>query len=1636
MNHRKIFEYFSAVARVGLLLTVLAMCNLQPLSAQADWMASLPDEAFIDQLSIPGAHDAASKNATVLFVSASTQDLTLADQLTKGVRAFDLRPRDDNDNMPIYHGSANTNVTMASALSTMSSFLTSHPGETVVLIIRHERDNPSDTQRNNFNTRLTARLTAVDNQIVAWRPDLTLGEARGKMIVLCRNDYVNYQKAGFIGNWEAGQNSDYSDSAWQREATMRSTSGYSCSLYIQDYFGNITASVKSNRVNRLLDFSTSGLTRRAGHHAWVVNHTAGYTSSTGTRTTYRNNATTQNPNAINYINNQPTPGPTGIILMDYAGSNSNSCAGLDLVNAIIANNTNYFNSLNVTPTTSNKQTVTVDLSPAKDVTLRAPAVPLIANDPYFQVWSDGDRLNEQTTKHWNLLDRQLNGYVRVDGRAYRFMGIERGSTSMSARALLPAHRFGGGYTARYQKFLSANDFSSGGGDNTANSNYNKIVGTPAANNGKQWYQPGYDCSSWGEITTPINQSNWMEGTAKYGDIYIIRTFTTTEPIDAMTPVYLACGHDDAPAEWYINGTKVHSVGDGWNEGETHQLTAAQKALIKTDGSENVLAYHVHQNWGGAYADGGLYLGGYATPLAPEGYWDCRYTVASSEPANWFASTFDDSGWTAGKGPFCGGDTNMQGWTRWDNASGSDLFVRRHINLSNDDLANIDRLALRIAYDQDPVVYVNGVQVWNAGGWKGNETDYTTVVLSENHVNLLKEGDNVIAVKAGRGGGGQYLNFALDVTSGSGAVLQAVQKGLPKVLASQTHYQFAAGGIDLDLTFTNPQQLDDIDKLSTPIDYISYKATSTDGKAHNVEVYLMAAPSEFTTRDNNHGIYTTLTEDGLQLVKARHDVPDYSAGERSALGYLYFAADADKMQQVGYGYDAVYKMMCGGVPAAELNRNNFSNLNNHPTMVFRDNLCTIPAGESRQGFAVVGFEYDYNGNSCVVMDADGKNRYYPAYYTQAGKTFAQLMNDYADNYEANMAAARLWDEQIYDDAEAVGGTKLAEVASLAYRQTAAANIVALDGAQPVVYNMSVGYNKRFQTAEATYATAPLLLSYNPQLVAYNLMAPVKYATIPNWYNTWLTDNELNGVKYKFAPHTLGAYPYIGGTEKDWKIDTQSSYLIVAAAAAKMGVDDDFFNIEAEGTASARETVYNQLKNWAEGMKAFMDNEAKFAEMVGLDDQGFPGGTLQTNENLRLKGIVAMAAFAQIAELTGHDAEAESYRTAAETAAETWKTNNLSGDHYKQSTNQSWGLKYALAYDRMLETHLFDEVAETEAAYYAAKTANTYGLPMDSRGSYGALGYTYAAAALAETEADWNKLTDPLYNYVNTTADRVPLRPVYNTTNASSYRRSNDITFNASPFVGLLWTKLMMAKAPVTIDEAIDNTKVIARNDGQTKKVTLRRGLKAGTWNTICLPFNLDSEQMEELFGSGYDLQEFTSFTGGTESPVIHFKKATSGFMAGVPYLVKPTVDVAAGTSIVYDAIEIVEGTNSVEHDGVTMWGIYDRTGFELDSDGENKNILGITNAGGTAAFQYPNGTPNGTSGKMKALRAYFEVPAGVVATLAKAAFDDDATVIPFTDIDPAPQSERYYNLSGQYVGTSAASLPRGVYLKNGKKIVIK
>lgn len=64
---------------------------------------------------------------------------------------------------------------------------------------------------------------------------------------------------------------------------------------------------------------------------------------------------------------------------------------------------------------------------------RAPAVPLATNDPFFSLWSMGDKLTDVPVKHWTEVAQPMLGLIRIDGKTYRWMGtMPRGYFGMPA----------------------------------------------------------------------------------------------------------------------------------------------------------------------------------------------------------------------------------------------------------------------------------------------------------------------------------------------------------------------------------------------------------------------------------------------------------------------------------------------------------------------------------------------------------------------------------------------------------------------------------------------------------------------------------------------------------------------------------------------------------------------------------------------------------------------------------------------------------------------------------------------------------------------------------------------------------------------------------------------------------------------------------------------------------------------------------------------------------------------------------------------------------------------------------------------------------------------------------------------------
>lgn len=213
---------------------------------------------------------------------------------------------------------------------------------------------------------------------------------------------------------------------------------------------------------------------------------------------------------------------------------------------------------------------------------------------------------------------------------------------------------------------------------------------------------------------------------------------------------------------------------------------------------------------------------------------------------------------------------------------------------------------------------------------------------------------------------------------------------------------------------------------------------------------------------------------------------------------------------------------------------------------------------------------------------------------------------------------------------------------------------------------------------------------------------------------------------------------------------------------------------------------------------------------------------------------------------------------------------------------------------------------------------------------------------------------------------------------------------------------------------------------------------GGWYTICLPFSLTEDDIKKQFKDAV----FQCFNGvGQQDKTINlkFKKVTTT-EAGKPYLIKPIKNItAADLTFINKQIEQTTPVD-VNHKLVsdasktfTFKGVF--SPFTANSEElADKNIKFLSGEKGLDLV-----SPNGT-GTMKCYRAYFVFPGkkGNVETEAKITNHDEATAVQPVKSQEAETEHVVFSISGQKVAKvkNASQLPKGVYIINKKRIMVK
>ena len=236
------------------------------------------------------------------------------------------------------------------------------------------------------------------------------------------------------------------------------------------------------------------------------------------------------------------------------------------------------------------------------------------------------------------------------------------------------------------------------------------------------------------------------------------------------------------------------------------------------------------------------------------------------------------------------------------------------------------------------------------------------------------------------------------------------------------------------------------------------------------------------------------------------------------------------------------------------------------------------------------------------------------------------------------------------------------------------------------------------------------------------------------------------------------------------------------------------------------------------------------------------------------------------------------------------------------------------------------------------------------------------------------------------------------------------------------------------------------------VIVQRTIKGDTWSTICLPFSLTADQLKEIFGETVQLADFTSTEFVDDALQVNFTRTdiNEGLEANHPYCIYSenqlseftVTDVMVSPDEEAARIDVNNGKSGRQR---VDYGVFFGTlkAGQYTPDEEGLCVLYLKDN----MFYY-----NETSIQMNAYRGFFEFydfdPSlenyygtdGTDKAVNNVIFaiDGEATAIEGINFSTRATGE-VYNLNGMYMGRAEDvmnSLPRGIYVINNKKVVVK
>ena len=565
-----------------------------------------------------------------------------------------------------------------------------------------------------------------------------------------------------------------------------------------------------------------------------------------------------------------------------------------------------------------------------------------------------------------------------------------------------------------------------------------------------------------------------------------------------------------------------------------------------------------------------------------------------------------------------------------------------------------------------------------------------------------------------------------------------QTGL-EITALSSIYTFRNEDITLQVKFTSPLLLTNLDLVSRPCTYIDFAIESSDDNVKEARIKV-----SFDEAHCHHGMPVERMLGGVHehancktawMGKREQSLLVHSGDDITIdWGYLYLTVPAHEN-------DAVFEQ-------------------NEPSSLTAELLLNTE--KNKESFMIASYD------DVAAINYFGAIR--PAYWAKDGKTIMTAIEEAVEEHDMLISKCQLFGEALAAEAISVADEKYALICSAAYRQTIAAHKLITDTDGEVIFLSKECFsNGCIGTVDVSYPSVPLYLMYNPELVK-GMMRPIfKYSRMPVW-------------EYDFAPHDVGRYPHATGQvygarvnsteDKKSHFDNGDVYppfytypkikgellhkyqmpveecgnmLVMAAAVAFAEADAEFLEAEMD-----------LFDKWVTYLIKHGENPG---DQLCTDDFA---GHLAQNINLSAKAIMGVESYAMILDILGRSEESADYHHKAAVMAKSWEERAVLDGHTALTFEKiGWSLKYNLIWDMLFESELFDPaVFENEIEWYL-QNINKFGVPLDTRNDYTKSDWILWVASFAQKREDVVKLIEPVHTFLCETEDRVPFGDWFDT-----------------------------------------------------------------------------------------------------------------------------------------------------------------------------------------------------------------------------------------------------------------------------------